>query len=415
MFKIKSTYLILIKLLILSLFAQGWMIAIFKQIGIQGAFNFGSFFTFLLFGPVILYHFKIDIKNRFATGFLLLLLLFCLSLLLKLSLQSGSFITNYSIGRSINYILPIVLVLVPAKLSEEATEDLTYYLNRLFNISIIIGILQPFLFGIIPDFFVDPPLVVKDDVFAQSRIYLGTKIFSKPNGLIGNPIEYADFLMSALIFKLFLISKRTRRDMFFIIVLLITNFLTFSRFSLVFSVFLMLIYLYNVRIISLQRVVFFIISLSLLFVFLNKEILKNEAVVYSLNRLTGRDISASGSNTEHVKDYIAVANLISENPIGGIPIGQSAGENQVITDGAWFKMLLEFGIPIFLIFSLILIYILLGSLRISFEGERLFLYMFFLFFFFANFVNSGFFSKINYSLFWLLLGLNYNRLKLRNC
>ena len=157
---------------------------------------------------------------------------------------------------------------------------------------------------------------------------------------------------------------------------------------------------------------FLIVSFGLLIGILSKQLSKNEAVGYSLSRLTGRDISASGSNKEHLKDYIAVANLISENPIGGIPIGESSGRNQVITDGAWFKMLLEFGIPIFLILCLLLIYILNSSLRISVEGERIFVYMFFLFFFLANVFNSGIFNKVNYSLFWFILGLNYNRLRL---
>jgi hypothetical protein len=303
---------------------------------------------------------------------------------------------------------------VPLKLSETETEDSIIYLNKLFNISIVIGILQPFLFGIIPDFFVDPPLVVRDDVFAQSRINLGARIFSKPNGLIGNPIEYADFLMIALTFKLFLITKKTRLDQFFIVLLLITNFLVFSRFSLVFSVVLVLVYLYDLKRISLRKVVFIVAGFSLILIVLNNRLSQNEAVTYSFNRLFGRDVTASGSNQEHLKDYVAVLDLISEHPVGGIPIGESSGENQVITDGAWFKMLLEFGIPIFLIFISLLAFIFASTLRISAGRERLFIFMLFLFLLLANVLNSGFFSKINYSLVWFLMGVNYNRLRLRS-
>jgi hypothetical protein len=409
MYKIKSSNLFLIKLLILSVFFQGWFIAIFKHIGIQGGVSYGSIITYLLYFPVIFNKGRFTIKNRFTSSIFLLIFVFAIFVLLKLSIQSPQFISAYSFNRSINYILPMFLFFIPQKLYEKEIYNIVRFLNILINVAIVIGILQPILFGIIPDYFVDPPLVVSDDVFAQSRIRLGNIIFSKPNGLIGNPIEYAVFLMISLIFKLFFIKTKSKVEMFFIILLLTVNFLIFSRFSTVFAFLLLLIYWVKVKLLSFKKITFFLLGFGLLVILIFNGSEDNPIIDYSLGRITGSHVSAQGSNQEHLKDYNAVLDIISEYPLTGIPIGESFGRNQVITDGAWFKMLLEFGIPLFLLFCFILLLPLINMAMISQKRDKLFIYSFYLFLFLANTVNSGIFCKINYFLLWLLIGLIYHK------
>ena len=383
----------LINLYVWSLFGQGWFIVFFKLIGFSHQFNIVLIFSYFILLLIIFKVFYANIKsfNFIFLGFLILILIL---IFFKTSIQIKSINSFYSLFRIFNYVAPLFLFLAVSKLSYKDQNLLIKIIFNLSFLSILIGIIQ-FLFSrYLPTELLDPPLL--NSISHNTIFYIGTDFFHKPTGFIGNPIEFGVFI--SFLFSIFIINDyRIKFKMLYLILAIIVIFMSVSRIAIGLALFALLLKYPKRIIIFLSLIVLplnsFIAYYSNEFLFIN----------HVIERISGNDASAQNSNSEHLKDAAEVIKIILDSPILGIPIGNSSMENEIITDGAWLKILLEFGIPLFLLYIFLFLYPYIYLIYM--KKYSLNLLIFILFILVANSFNSAFFNKVVYSNFWIFYSI----------
>jgi len=238
----------------------------------------------------------------------------------------------------------------------------------------------------------------------------------RPTGLTGNPIIFSSILIfaSAFFFALWL-EKRRFRYMSAFLCSFAANYLTYTRASLFLLIpVLVLVWLLHHRFRLRQTIIALV---SLLFVASAAVFLAlNATGLFIVQRLLGSGEDSLESTLSH---FISIQNAwetIAAHPWAGVGVG-SQGDfvgpgNAIITDGAWWILLLEFGVPlsIFLVVLLLLMlfpvakHILrkgsndraLGIATLSFHA----------YLFPASFINSGILGHISFGLYWAALGLS---------
>lgn len=190
-------------------------------------------------------------------------------------------------------------------------------------------------------------------------------------GLMGNTIIFGGY--SIVLFSLVwaeLITKRYRPFLLWVKLAVIAsaNYFTFSRASVVgmAAVFVLEFVLYGCthrRAFETMFVTLIFLVVALLLVLT----LFGDSVI--VQRLLGQNADwTAGSDSGHFSMIDAAAQEIGRNWLIGTLMGQS---NSVITDGTFWAYLLEMGVPVFLVYCILLFVLLLIALRNCKSKDRM--------------------------------------------
>jgi hypothetical protein len=269
------------------------------------------------------------------------------------------------------------------------------------------GIVQGVLGSSLPEnFFLlrgDPLFFITDDIL-------------RPTGLTGNPIIFSSILTfsSALFFALWL-EKRAFPFLLALLCSLLANYLTYSRasFYLVIPV-LVAVWVLHHRfrrrqtIVALVAVVLILAAVAVLF-------LNTPDLLIAQILLNARE-GTQGSTLGHLMTIQDARQAIAAHPLIGIGVGSQGNavgpENAIITDGAWWILMLEFGVPLSILLVVVLVLILIPVakhvLRRDSKQRALPIasLAFHAYLFPASFINSAILGHISFGLYWATLGLS---------
>lgn len=238
----------------------------------------------------------------------------------------------------------------------------------------------------------------------------------RPTGLTGNPIIFSSIVIFAsALFTALWLEKRRFRYIVALFCSLLANYLTYTRATL----FLLLpvlaaVWLLHHRL-RLKHVMIAIAGLVLAvaavqFLFLNV------TGLFIIQRLQGANQESAGSTIGHIVTIQNAWDAIVAHPLAGVGIGSQGNsvgpENAIITDGAWWILMLEFGVPLSLFVVLLLILGLVPLARYVLRRDSqnralaIAILAFHAYLFPANFINSGILGHISFGLYWALLGLS---------
>jgi hypothetical protein len=376
--------------------------------------SFGTVFILLLYACFfIIASVKFLYRGRILKRYGLLILIFigvCILFLTRVLFDPGSSLQK-SLG-FINDILYAFMFVFVYLLFRDVT-DLQILMNSLINAGVVaaaIGIIQFFFRMYLPSFFLNP---YNEGYF----ITLGETLYLRPNGLIGNSIIYAHFLLliATLLLSRLVLSPEPKDSGKFITVL-VAEILVFSR-SAVIGLVLMLIFTYasgkempHFSRRHFSRIVLLVSTLVIVLMCIP------QSRIIVLNKVFNLDLATNTSSMNHVEQIRSAVAAIKAHLLTGVGIGTQGPSSMsfgtpVIADGFWYMLLLEIGAPLFALYVLFLacsygmsIMILLKTssvtlryISLSFVGMSTFFYV-------ANFVNSAFIGKVNYICYWLLFG-----------
>ena len=142
----------------------------------------------------------------------------------------------------------------------------------------------------------------------------------------------------------------------------------------------------------------------------------NVTGLFIIQRLQGANQESAGSTIGHIVTIQNAWDAIVAHPLAGVGIGSQGNsvgpENAIITDGAWWILMLEFGVPLSLFVVLLLILGLVPLARYVLRRDSqnralaIATLAFHAYLFPANFINSGILGHISFGLYWALLGLS---------
>jgi hypothetical protein len=238
----------------------------------------------------------------------------------------------------------------------------------------------------------------------------------RPTGLTGNPIIFSSILIfaSAVFFALWL-ERRRFRFLLALFCSLVANYLTYTRASLFLLVpVLVLVWLLHHRF-RLRQTMIALVSVVLILA-ISVLLVLNATNLLIVQRLIGSNQDSLESTLGH---FVSIQNAwaaIAAHPLAGAGVGSQGNavgpENAIITDGAWWILLLEFGLPLSMFFVVVLIsmLILVAKRVLRKESKHRALAIatlsFHMYLLPANFINSGILGHVSFGLYWAVLGLS---------
>jgi hypothetical protein len=281
--------------------------------------------------------------------------------------------------------------------------------------TLAIGLFGLSLFGIFQGVFADSlPLSLfvlrGDEAFA-----VGYDQF-RPTGLTGNPIVFSSILVFAsALFAALWLEKRKFRFLLALSCSLVANYVTYTRASIVLVIpVLGLVWLFyqrfNIRhkIIALATIVLATVGVQYLLV--------NGEKLVIIQRLQTSNPESLGSTLEHLRQINNASDAIVSHPWAGEGMGSQGSfvgpANVIITDGTWFILLLEFGVPlsILIVVMLVLVLVPIAKYVLRMESKNRALAIatvsFHAYIFPSNFINSALLGHISFGLYWVVLGLS---------
>jgi O-Antigen ligase len=238
----------------------------------------------------------------------------------------------------------------------------------------------------------------------------------RPTGLTGNPITFSSILTfaSALFFALWL-EKRRFRFLLALLCSFVANYLTYSRASLALLVpVLVVVWLLHHRF-RRRQVLVALLSVALIAT-AAAFLLFNATDLLIVQILTNSSEGTQGSTLGHLMTIQDAREVIAGHPLSGVGVGSQGNsvgpENAIITDGAWWILMLEFGVPLSIVFVVLLVLVLIpvGKHVLRRDSKQRTLAIatlaFHAYLFPASFINSGILGHITFGLYWAVLGLS---------
>ncbi|WP_231893533.1 hypothetical protein, partial [Pseudoalteromonas sp. MQS005] len=240
--------------------------------------------------------------------------------------------------------------------------------------------------------------------YRLDSFWLGGNVYYKPNGAVGNPIEFAVFCILSILFILY---RKESIGCFSIFdkILLVTSFtailFTLSRLGIALALIVLIFYFMLSRRAFYKKIALFsFLFLLIVLSFAFKDDFQLINAIWS--RFDGSDELAKGSNLEHAKDYKAVVTLLLSSAFHFL-LGYGVGynnANNVITDGLLFIIALDLGMIGLTLFSLLLTFpVLMVNNITALKYILLLLFVFYI----SSFVNSAFLNKTVYFSFMFIV------------
>ena len=238
----------------------------------------------------------------------------------------------------------------------------------------------------------------------------------RPTGLTGNPIIFSSILIfaSALFFALWL-ERRRFRFMLALLFSVAANYFTYTRASLFLLIpVLAMVWLLHNRF-RLKQTIIALVSVVLVLA-ASAYVVLNATNLFIVQRLIGSSEDSLGSTLGHFVTIQNAWDSIAAHPWVGVGVG-SQGDfvgpgNAIITDGTWWILLLEFGVPLSVLFVVLLLAMLLPVAKRVLRKESkhralaIATLSFHMYLLPANFINSGILGHVSFGLYWAVLGLS---------
>jgi len=254
----------------------------------------------------------------------------------------------------------------------------------------------------------DDPFAVADTVSSSIQL--------RPTGLTGNPIILSSILVFASsYFAAQWLERRKLSSLVALFCSLVGNYLTYTRASFILVIpVLSAVWLFHKRFRIRHKIMF--VAAGCLAVIGAQYLLSSGADVIILRRLQNSDPEAIQSTLGHLVQIQNAESAIMAHPLIGTGIGSQGDfvgpQNAIITDGAWWALVLEFGVPLSLLVVASLCIVLTPLtkyvLRQSSGNRALAIatLSFHAYLFPANFINSAILGHVSFGLYWALLGLS---------
>jgi O-antigen ligase len=238
----------------------------------------------------------------------------------------------------------------------------------------------------------------------------------RPTGLTGNPIIFSGILvLASAYFAAFWLEKRKSKYLLALICSLVANYLTYTRASFILVIpVLICVWLFHNRFRIKHK--FVTVAGLILIAASGPFLLALGANLIIIQRLQNSDASSYGSTLEHFEQIGNSISAILAHPFAGKGMGSQGdfvgAENVIITDGAWWIFLLEFGIPLATLILCLLSVVLIPIVRFTMQKRshdralEIATLSFFAYIVPANFINSALLGHISFGLFWVVLGLS---------
>lgn len=238
----------------------------------------------------------------------------------------------------------------------------------------------------------------------------------RPTGLTGNPIIFSSILVFAsAYFAALWFEKSKFRFLLALVCSLVANYVTYTRASIILVIPVLVLVLLLHKRFRLKRKIATLVAIVLATVGA-QYLFANGANLVMIQRLQNSDPSSIGSTLEHFAQISNARDAIASHPWGGLGVGSQGNfvgpENVIVTDGAWWILLLEFGVPlsILIVISLCIILIPLVKYVLHPKSKNRALAIatlaFHAYVIPANFINSALLGHISYGLYWVVLGLS---------
>ena len=280
------------------------------------------------------------------------------------------------------------------------------YYNLFINCGVAICLFAIFQF-LLRDLLPIELLVLKgEDIFE-----LFNSDIIRVTGLMGNTIIFGGFaivLFSLIWAELNVLNYRSVRLWLKLVIVAISNFLTFSRASVfgMVAVFVLEFLIYGC---ARRRAIEYILATlaMLVAVFVLAITVFRDTVI--VQRILGLNSSwVSGSDAGHYEMIDVATDMIMQNWLIGTLMGQS---NRIITDGSIWAYILEMGIPVFILYCILICFLvatafkklskrnnIANTLSLGYIGMISYFVVF-------SFINSAYASRSVLTFVWLIAGM----------
>lgn len=256
--------------------------------------------------------------------------------------------------------------------------------------------------------------------------YYGTNII-RATGLVGNPIIFANFeLLFYSIFLTRFLNRANVLNAIYLIITMLALIFTFSRasylgaFIITLIIFLIYYYKYISKSLKTYMLIFFMLILIILSILIFNKYLLNSFIFKGL--ILGNNLSVQGSNNGHLKLILTSLRIIKDNWLFGTGLGTQGRNLQsqfFNTDGVWLSTIIEVGIPTFVVYllfmlnSIILVFKAIKKISCLKDVSIGFIVFGIYEILIANIVNSSYFGKIFYIMYWFIFGIIVSEYKLK--
>lgn len=238
----------------------------------------------------------------------------------------------------------------------------------------------------------------------------------RPTGLTGNPIIFSSILVFAsAYFAALWLEKRKKRFLVALVSALVANYLTYTRVSIVLVVpVLVLVWLLHKRFHIEHKIA--ALTVVILAAAGGQYLMANGGSLIIIQRLQNSDPSSLRSTLEHFEQIQDARDAIALHPLAGTGMGSQGDfvgpDSVIITDGAWWILVLEFGIPLAILAVILLGIVLVPLTRFVLRQDSqdralaIATMSFHAYIIPANFINSALLGHISFALYWVALGLS---------
>lgn len=267
---------------------------------------------------------------------------------------------------------------------------------HLSGVIVVISFVQYFFYQELPNAFTDIPNIHKEVNYTRYLRDLGSIQIYRPNGLIGNPINLGLFLNIAYMLVLNTYKEQSVVRILALNSIVILVVLLASRANITIMIIQLLLFSSFRQSLRLKH----LLVPSILLIYLLTTPAFSEFLTFIFDRFWNSDEYAAASTAEHISDYLAALNYISNNPFFGINPAEVFSRN-IITDGSNFFFLLVYGVPFSVLY---LVFICICASLFWLKNAKSFACWVIIIFIYG-FLNSAILNKSIFLLFHLYLGL----------
>lgn len=239
----------------------------------------------------------------------------------------------------------------------------------------------------------------------------------RPTGLTGNPIIFSSILVFASAYFLAQwLEKRRFRFLVAFFCSLAANYLTYTRASIALVVpVLILVWLFTIRFRIKHKLI--VVAVVILAAAGGLYLFGSNVDLIIIQRFQTSSTESLNSTLDHFVQISNANAAIASSPWLGTGMGSQGNsvgpDSVIITDGAWWILLLEFGIPLTILIVIVLLLALIPItkyvLRPESENRALAIatLSFHAYIVPASFINSAILGHISFGLYWVVLGLSF--------
>ena len=329
---------------------QGFATALFKALAVSLP-TAPQTIAIAFFAPVTLF-LSIAIKKLNTSDIYILLATFGFILVKTLGSEMVGSQADYALA--FWYLMYCFLFVALRNKNPLGIAEVTWAIFWFGIVSAFVATAQFFGSETLPSYLIEPPFTQERLLTTIYSYEIIGQIMTRSNGLFSNPIVYASFLI--VIFEIALLRLRQKKSLWILLTILLVSSIIFTSLSR--AAIFGFIYVSFAYVVKSKRI-FLLAALMISGAFVYIQTSENSSLAFEIlsqviERFAGIDAFAQASNAEHLSDKENALKAIFDSPLIGYAFGFFARE-EIITDGAAFILVLEFGVPIAILLYILVI------------------------------------------------------------